>query len=103
MLRLWTCRNTPARNGGGVRADAEIVVNDAGRGVLAELCGVEPHVLARALPAFTVDDPKISTGREAALAQARWRSAGAVAGEAAFAYPETLTLATALDRLPRAA
>ncbi|MEV5433185.1 DNA-binding protein [Streptomyces sp. NPDC052701] len=86
VLRLWTCRNSPARNdGGGVRADAEVVLNDAGRGVLAELCGVEPAVLARALPAFTVDDPKIGTGREAALAQARWRAAGAVAGEAAFA------------------
>ncbi|WP_432158874.1 DNA-binding protein [Streptomyces sp. bgisy153] len=86
VLRLWTCRNSPARNdGGGVRADAEIVLNEAGRAVLAELCGVEPAVLAHALPAFTVDDPKISTGREAALAQARWRAAGAVAGEAAFA------------------
>nr|WP_303708598.1 hypothetical protein [Kutzneria buriramensis]WKX05965.1 hypothetical protein Q4V64_00025 [Kutzneria buriramensis] len=67
-----------------MRADAEVVLNEAGRGVLAELCGVEPAVLARALPAFTVDDPKISTGREAALAQARWRAAGTVAGEAAF-------------------
>ncbi|MFG3007414.1 TniQ family protein [Streptomyces calvus] len=86
VLRQWTCRNSPARlDGGGVRADAEVVLNEAGRGVLAELCGVEPAVLARALPAFTVDDPKISTGREATLAQARWRSAGAVAGEAAFA------------------
>ncbi|MBP2055984.1 hypothetical protein J2Z21_009001 [Streptomyces griseochromogenes] len=86
VLRLWTCRNSPARNdSGGVRADAEIVLNEAGRAVLAELCGVEPAVLAHALPAFTVDDPKISTGREAALAQARWRAAGAVAGEAAFA------------------
>ncbi|WP_447034599.1 DNA-binding protein [Streptomyces sp. DSM 118878] len=86
VLRLWTCRNSPARNdGGGVRADAEIVLNEAGRAVLAELCGIEPAVLARALPAFTVDDPKTGTGREAALAQARWRAAGAVAGEAAFA------------------
>ncbi|MEV6133848.1 TniQ family protein [Streptomyces violaceusniger] len=86
VLRLWTCRNSPTRHGGGgVRADAEVVFNEAGRGVLAELCGVEPAVLARALPAFTVDDPKISTGREADLAQARWRAAGAVAGEAAFA------------------
>ncbi len=87
VLRLWTCRNSPARNddGGGVRADAEIVLNEAGRAVLAELCGVQPAVLAHALPAFTVDDPKISTGREAALPQARWRAAGAVAGEAAFA------------------
>ncbi|WP_405763982.1 TniQ family protein [Streptomyces sp. NBC_00080] len=86
VLRLWTCRNSPARNGGGrVRADAEIVLNEAGRAVLAELCGAEAAVLARALPAFPVDDPKISSGREAGLAQARWRAAGAVAGEAAFA------------------
>lgn len=84
VLRLWTCRNSPTPHDGGVRADAEVVLNEAGRGVLAELCGVEPAVLARALPAFTVDDPKISTGREAALAQARWRAAGTVAGEAAF-------------------
>ncbi|MGX1316528.1 hypothetical protein RKD24_006647 [Streptomyces calvus] len=74
-----TCRNSPARNdGGGVRADAEIVLNEAGRAVVAELCGVGPAVLAHALPAFTVDDPKISAGREAALAQARWRSAGSL-------------------------
>lgn len=86
MLRQWTCRNSPARHdGGGLRADEESVLNEAGRGVLAELCGVEPTVLARALPAVTVDDPKISNGRDAGLAQARWRAAGAVAGEAAFA------------------
>ncbi|MEU7195516.1 DNA-binding protein [Streptomyces xinghaiensis] len=86
VLRQWTCRNSPARlEGGGVRADAEVVLNEAGRGVLAKLCGVEPAVLARTLPAFTVDDPKISTGREAGLAQARWRAAGTVAGPAAFA------------------
>ncbi len=61
VLRLWTYRNSPARNhGGGVRADAEIVLNEAGRAVLAEPCGVEPAVLAHALPAFTVDDPKTS-------------------------------------------
>ncbi|GGS27969.1 hypothetical protein GCM10010269_78270 [Streptomyces humidus] len=79
VLRLWTCRNSTARlDGGGVRADADLVLNEAGRAVLAELCGVEPAVLARALPAFTVDDPKISIGREAALPQGRWRAAGAV-------------------------
>ncbi|WP_336246981.1 DNA-binding protein [Streptomyces cupreus] len=52
--------------------------------MLAELCGVKREVLAHALPAFTMDDPKISTGREAGVAQARWRAAAAVAGEAAF-------------------
>ncbi|MEU5099761.1 hypothetical protein [Streptomyces sp. NPDC020996] len=86
LLRLWTCRNYPARHvGGGARADSEVILNAAGRAVLAELCGIQPAVLARALPAFTLDDPKISSGRDAAVAQARWRSAGAVAGEAAFA------------------
>ncbi|MEU1791910.1 hypothetical protein ABZ553_39775 [Streptomyces sparsogenes] len=25
VLRLWTCRNSPARHGGGVRAEAEVV------------------------------------------------------------------------------
>ncbi|WP_338146042.1 DNA-binding protein [Streptomyces scabichelini] len=85
VLGLWTCRNSPVRrDGGGVRADAEVVLNEAGRQVLAELCRVEPKVLARALPAFTVDDPKISTGKEAGVAQARWRAAGAVVGPAAF-------------------
>ncbi|MDX2762921.1 DNA-binding protein [Streptomyces europaeiscabiei] len=75
VLRLWTCRNSPVQHkGGGVRADAEVVLNEAGRAVLAELCGVKPAVLARALPAFTVDDPNISIGREAGLAQGRWRA-----------------------------
>jgi hypothetical protein len=80
VLRQWTCRNSPARlDGGGARADAEIVLNEAGRAVLAELCGVEPQALARFLPASTEDDPNIITGRKAYLAQARWRAASAVA------------------------
>lgn len=75
VMRLWTCRNSPTRHDGGrVRAHAQAVLNDAGRRVLAELCGVEPEVLARALPALTVDDSKTSTGSQAAVAQARWRA-----------------------------
>ncbi|MFD5482165.1 hypothetical protein [Streptomyces hawaiiensis] len=63
VLRLWTCRNSPARNdGGGVRADAEIVLNEAGRAVLAELCGVQPAVLARALPVYTTSTTNPGTG-----------------------------------------
>ncbi|MFD5309009.1 hypothetical protein [Streptomyces ardesiacus] len=60
------------------------MLNAAGRMVLAELCGVDPDVLARALPAFTVEDAKAGSGGDAALAQARWRAAGAVVGPAAF-------------------
>ncbi|MFE2538076.1 hypothetical protein [Streptomyces sp. NPDC059371] len=85
VLRLWTCRSSPARHeGGGVRADAELLLNEAGRRVLAGLCGVEPAVLARALPAFTVEDPGIGGGGEASVARGRWRAASAVAGPAAF-------------------
>ncbi|MGP3974468.1 DNA-binding protein [Streptomyces sp. 8N114] len=85
VLRLWTWHNSPTRHDGGrVRADAEVVLNEAGRHGLAELCGVETEVLARALPAFTVDDTQIGTGREATTAEARWRAAGAVVGPAAF-------------------
>ncbi|RKM92635.1 hypothetical protein SFRA_024940 [Streptomyces xinghaiensis] len=36
-LRLWRCRHSPTRHdGGGVRADAEVVLKEAGRRVLAE-------------------------------------------------------------------
>ncbi|MEU9158423.1 hypothetical protein AB0D59_49850 [Streptomyces sp. NPDC048417] len=85
VLRLWTCRNSLARHeSGGVRADAEVVLNEAGRGVLAELCGMGLEALARALLGFTVDDRKISTGPEVGAPQARWRAAGTVAGPAAF-------------------
>ncbi|WP_316763676.1 TniQ family protein [Streptomyces herbicida] len=80
VLHLWMCRNSPARHdGGGVRADAELVLNPAGRQVLAKLCRAAPEVLARALPAFSVDDAEITTGEEAGVAQARWRAAGPAA------------------------
>lgn len=84
-FRKWVGFPPELSRADAARCVAEIVLNAAGRDVLAALCGVEPAVLAQDLPAFTVDDRKISTGREAGLAQARWRSAGAVAGEAAFA------------------
>ncbi|WP_282703903.1 hypothetical protein [Streptomyces sp. CC219B] len=44
--------------------------------MLAELCGVEPHVLAR-FAGLHRGRPKTSTGSQAAVAQARWRAAGA--------------------------
>lgn len=85
VLRLWTSRNSAARHdGGGIRADAEIVLNEAGREALAELCGVKREVLTHALPAFAVDDPKISTSQEAEVVHARWRVASTAAGVAAY-------------------
>ncbi|MEH0524817.1 MULTISPECIES: hypothetical protein [Streptomyces] len=52
-----------ARNdSGGVRADAEIVLNEAGRAVLAKVCRVQPAVLARALPVYTTSTTNPGTG-----------------------------------------
>ncbi|WP_050493449.1 hypothetical protein [Streptomyces sp. NRRL B-1381] len=69
----------PAPGGGGVRADAEVVLNGAGRRLLAQLCGVQARVLARALPAYMVDGVA-----QDAVARGRWRAAQRVAGPAVF-------------------
>nr|WP_306339742.1 TniQ family protein [Streptomyces sp. AS13] len=81
VLAQWSLTGSPARHpgGGGVRADAEVVLNGAGRRVLAELCGVDSRVLAWALPAYMVDGPA-----EDAVARGRWRAAQTVAGQAVF-------------------
>ncbi|XQE77550.1 hypothetical protein ACN24L_38085 [Streptomyces microflavus] len=70
VLAQWSLAGSPARHpeGGGVRADAEVVLNGAGRRVLAELCGVASRVLARALPAYVV-----AGVAEDAVARGRWR------------------------------
>lgn len=81
VLAQWSLAGSPARHpeGGGVRADAEVILNGAGRRVLAELCGVASRVLARALPAYLADGPA-----ENAVARGRWRVAQTVAGPAVF-------------------
>ncbi|MEU7082218.1 MULTISPECIES: hypothetical protein [Streptomyces] len=46
VLTQWSLTGSPARHpGGGVQVDAEVVLNGAGRQVLAELCGVDSRVL----------------------------------------------------------
>ncbi|MFF5933245.1 hypothetical protein [Streptomyces sp. NPDC012508] len=54
VLRAWwKWRNhPPGHEGEGARADAERLLNAAGRQLPAGLCGVEEHVLARALPSI---------------------------------------------------
>ncbi|MDT0347780.1 hypothetical protein [Streptomyces litchfieldiae] len=53
LLGWWTWRNhRPYAEGGGVRADAEIVFNPAGQQVLAEVGGAAAASLARALPSL---------------------------------------------------
>ncbi|MFE9123621.1 DNA-binding protein [Streptomyces sp. NPDC007172] len=84
LRSYWQWRNyPPGHDGGGARADAEVMLNVAGRQLLACLCGVEEHVLARALPSWGQQDAKLSAGKNGVPAAA-WRTGGAVAGPVAF-------------------
>ncbi|MFI1360950.1 hypothetical protein ACH4TV_46410 [Streptomyces sp. NPDC020898] len=48
LQSCWRWRNyPPGHDGGGARADAEVLLNAAGRQLLAGLCGVTEDVLAR--------------------------------------------------------
>ncbi|MEW2077123.1 MULTISPECIES: hypothetical protein [unclassified Streptomyces] len=83
----WKWRNyRPAHDGGGTRADAEVLLNAAGRQILAGLCGVKEDVLARALPSWEQweqEDAKLPA-EEDGVPAAAWRIGGAVAGPVAF-------------------
>ncbi|WP_369185840.1 DNA-binding protein [Streptomyces sp. Y1] len=86
LLASWQWRDHRPRHEGGVlRADAEMLLDAAGRRVLAGLCGVGEDVLERALPAWGLNDEKLasnaaSNGSGAAV----WRVGGAVVGPVAF-------------------
>ncbi|MEU6709670.1 TniQ family protein [Streptomyces wuyuanensis] len=81
----WQWRNhQPRHDGGNTRADAEVLLNTAGRQRLAGLCGVDEDVLGRALPSWAREDAKLLPGEEDAVPAAAWRSGGAVAGPVAF-------------------
>ncbi|MGG7576154.1 DNA-binding protein [Streptomyces sirii] len=84
LRSCWQWRNyPPGHDGGGARADAEVLLNAAGRQLLASLCGVEEDVLARALPSWAQEDSKLSAGKNG-VAAAAWRTGGAVAGPVAL-------------------
>ncbi|GGV90673.1 hypothetical protein [Streptomyces massasporeus] len=59
-----------------------MLLNAAGRQLLAGLCGVEEDVLARALPSWEEGDIKLRG--EDGDAVGLWRIGGAVAGPVAF-------------------
>ncbi|MDX3588934.1 TniQ family protein [Streptomyces europaeiscabiei] len=84
LRSCWHWRNyPPGHDGGGARADAEVLLNAAGRRLLAGLCGVQEDVLAQALPSWGQEDAKLPAA-EAAGPAAAWRISGAVAGPVAF-------------------
>ncbi|MDT0398511.1 MULTISPECIES: DNA-binding protein [Streptomyces] len=84
LRSCWHWRNyQPGHDGGGARADAEVLLNAAGRQLLAGLCGVKEDVLARALPSWELEDSKLPA-EEDGVPAAAWRIGGAVAGPVAF-------------------
>lgn len=84
LRSCWKWRSQqPRHNGGGTRADAEVLLNTAGRRLLAGLCGVEEGVLARALPSWGREDARLPAS-DAGEPAAAWRTGGAVAGPVAF-------------------
>lgn len=84
LRSCWQWRNyPPGHDGGGTRADAEVLLNTPGRRLLADLCGVEEDILARALPSWGQEDAKLSAGKDGVPAAA-WRTGGALAGPVAF-------------------
>ncbi|MGW1077282.1 hypothetical protein [Streptomyces sp. NPDC002537] len=83
LLSCWQWRgHRPRHDGGGPRADAEVLLDAAGRRALTGLSGVRDETLARALPSWGREDSKLTAGDGARAGV--WRVGGAVAGPGAF-------------------
>jgi hypothetical protein len=80
----WQWRSSrPRHDHGGVRADAEVLLNAEGRRLLAELCGTGQDVLARALPSWAREDTKFAA-QDDGVPEAVWRIGSMVAGPVSF-------------------
>ncbi|MER7707721.1 DNA-binding protein [Kitasatospora sp. NPDC097605] len=85
LLTHWQWRGHRLRHeSGALREDAEVLLDAAGQRVLADLCGVGEEVLGRALPAWGLDDERLTARAGGNGPQAAWRVGGAVAGPVAF-------------------
>ncbi|WP_405366112.1 DNA-binding protein [Kitasatospora sp. NBC_00039] len=85
LLTSWQWHgHRPRHEGGVLRADAEVLLDGAGRRVLAGLCGVGEEVLGRALPAWGLDDEKLASRAGGSGPGAVWRVGGSVVGPVAF-------------------
>ncbi|WP_345945383.1 DNA-binding protein [Streptomyces albus subsp. chlorinus] len=84
LLSCWQWRgHRPRHDGGGLRADAEVLLDSAGRRALAGLSGVGEEALAWALPSWGREDPKLD-GAGDGRGRGLWRVGGAVVGPVAF-------------------
>ncbi|MEV4927273.1 DNA-binding protein [Streptomyces roseoverticillatus] len=84
LLSCWRWRgHRPQHDGGGLRADAEVLLDAAGRRALVGLSGARDETLVRALPSWGREDSSF-TAVEDGVARAVWRVGGAVVGPVAF-------------------
>ncbi|GAA1542859.1 hypothetical protein GCM10009730_59890 [Streptomyces albidochromogenes] len=77
------CNHQPKHESGATRADAEVLLNAAGRRLRAGLCGVEDGVLARVLPSWAREGARLPAEADGVSA-AIWRIGGVVAGPTVF-------------------
>lgn len=67
LRSCWKWRNyQPRHESGRVRFDADVLLNTAGRQVLAGLCGVGEESLAQVLPSWARQDAKLSAAQDGA-------------------------------------
>ncbi|WP_326809678.1 TniQ family protein [Streptomyces scopuliridis] len=87
LRACWQWRNhSPHIPGGaGPRPDAEILLNQAGRDVLARLCRTGPQTLAKALPAWDRAPELFGTGDGDPRPLGWWRTGPAIHAPVAYA------------------
>ena len=83
----WEWRNNPPRSPGtgGVRADAEVLLDPAGQDLLAAMSRTDAATLHRALPTWASGPAQFTTPVTHGRPQARWQSGGAAHGPVAYA------------------
>lgn len=81
--RQWR-NHRPRHSGGRPRADAEVLLDAAGRREPAGLCGVVPEVLGRALPSWSRQQEAFTAPGTGGAPRRPWPVGGAVVGPAAF-------------------
>ncbi|MFK0222968.1 DNA-binding protein [Streptomyces vinaceus] len=85
ILGHWQWKNhQPRHPGGRPRADAEVLLDQDGRAMLAGLCRVDEEVFERALPSWSHDEEQFTAQQQAGAASGLWRVGATVAGPVAF-------------------
>ncbi|MFF1909469.1 DNA-binding protein [Kitasatospora sp. NPDC058218] len=87
LRALWEWKNQPPRapGVGGVRPDAEILLDPAGQDLMVAVCRADRRSLERALPAWSAGPGAFAGVSPGGRPQARWQLGGVVHGPVAYA------------------